>query len=323
MICPSCSRYHKYRDGMTCACGYHFVFNPKIDRLTDGKFQTVIKQASKNDTYFFTKNQLYNAFCRKLDKPLSVLVPIGIFIVSVFVVIIVMMMGSWKVTVTAILVAVLLSSLAMAAFSFSKKLLSRDNFDTLLHRWMQVNKIPKLLVKPQLGAPPAQQWQEPDIFDYGVERILVVQHDILVDLFVKNGFHAEQSCLIISANGYPPYLAQRLPELVKKNKNISIFLLHDFSPTGTTVVNKFLAPHKELLKNARILDVGLFQEDVKQIKVFKRLKTEKEPTSAPVDAIPYAYLALLLAESISKGIPFSHLLLVWSDSNAADGGSYG
>lgn len=308
---------------MTCACGYHFVFNPKIDGLTDGKFQTVIKQAGKNDTYFFTKNQLYTAFCRKSDKPLSVLVPIGIFIVSVFVVIIAMMMGSWKVTVCAIFVAVLLSSPAMAGFSSSKKLLSRDNFDTLLDRWIQANEIPKLLVKPQLGDPPVQQWQEPDIFDYGVERILVAEHDILVDLFVKNGFHAEQSCLIISADGYPTYLAQRLPELLKKNKNISVFLLHDSSPTGTTVTNKFLDSHKKLLKNARILDVGLFPEDVKQINVLKRLKTEKEPTSVPVDAIPYAYLALLLTESISKGIPFGHLLLVWSDRDTPDGGSYG
>jgi DNA topoisomerase VI subunit A len=141
----------------------------------------------------------------------------------------------------------------------------------------------RLLEKPQLGHPPAQQWQEPDIFDYGVERTLVVQPNILVDLFVKNGFHAEQSCLIISANGYPTYLAQRLPELVKKNKNISIFLLHDFSPTGSTVVNRFLAPHKELLKNARILDVGLFQKDVKQINVFKRLQTAADTRLAEKD----------------------------------------
>ncbi len=308
---------------MTCACGYHFVFNPKIDRLTDGKFQTVIKQASKNDTYFFTKNQLYTAFCRKSPKPVSVLVLIGIFIVSVFVVIIGLMIGSWEVTVGSVFVAVLFLGALFGIPSSIKKFLSRDNFDTLLHRWMQVNEIPKLLVKPQLGAPPAQQWQEPDIFDYGVERILVVEHDILVDLFVKNGFHAEQSCLIISANGYPTYLAQRLPELVKKNKNISIFLLHDFSPTGSTVVNKFLDSHKELFKNARILDVGLFQEDVKKIKVFKRLMLEKEPKRVPVDAIPYAYLALLFSGSISKGIPFSHLLLEWLEDDGDDGGSYG
>ncbi len=308
---------------MTCACGYHFVFNPKIDKLTDGKFQTVIKQASKNDTYFFTKNQLYTAFCRKLHKPVNLLVFIGIFIVSVFMVIIGLMIGSWEVTVGAVFVAVLFLGALFGIPSSIKKFLSRDNFDTLLHRWMQANEIPKLLVKPQLGAPPTQQWQEPDIFDYGVERILVVEHDILVDLFVKNGFHAEQSCLIISANGYPTYLAQRLPELVKKNKNISVFLLHDSSPTGTTVTNKFLDSHKELLKNARILDAGLFPEDLENINVLKRLKTGKEPASVPVDAIPYAYLALLLTESISKGIPFGHLLLVWSDRDTPDGGSYG
>jgi hypothetical protein len=308
---------------MTCECGYHFVFKPKTDGLTDGNFQAIIKQASKNDTYFFTKNQLYTAFCLKLNKPISVLVSIGIFIVSVFLVIISLMIGRWEIMAIAILLAVVSLTIQFGSPSDTKKFLSRRKFDTLLRRWMKVNKIPKLLENPQLGDPPAQQWQEPDIFDYGVERILVVEHDILVDLFVKNGFHAEQSCLIISANGYPTYLAKRLPELVKKNKNISIFLLHDFSSTGSTLVKKFLDSHKELFKNARILDVGLFREDVKQIKVFKRLMLEKEPKSVPVDAIPYAYLALLFSGSISKGIPFSHLLLEWLDSDGADGGSYG
>ena len=64
-----------------------------------------------------------------------------------------------------------------------------------MRKWVGVQgPIEKMIETPRLGTPPPE-FEEPDLYDYGVERILVVQHDLLVDLFVLNGLHAEQRML--------------------------------------------------------------------------------------------------------------------------------
>ena len=57
-------------------------------------------------------------------------------------------------------------------------------------KWLRTGKtdrLQKMLTTAQLGTPPPD-WPEPDIYDYGVERILIVEHDILVDLDETVGF---------------------------------------------------------------------------------------------------------------------------------------
>ena len=68
MKCPSCGGNHRYRDGMVCSCGYRFTLDPKRDQLTDGRFVALVNIASGNDTYYFTKNQLAAAYCRREVK---------------------------------------------------------------------------------------------------------------------------------------------------------------------------------------------------------------------------------------------------------------
>lgn len=62
MKCPECGKTHKEHQGLQCACGYRFIFDPRVtDGLTDAEFIESIDSASANGTYYFTKNQLYTA----------------------------------------------------------------------------------------------------------------------------------------------------------------------------------------------------------------------------------------------------------------------
>ena len=69
MKCPNCATNHlRGKQGMQCKCGYQFVFDPKRHGLTDGKFLSHVRRASRNGTYFFTENQLYATACRSLNR---------------------------------------------------------------------------------------------------------------------------------------------------------------------------------------------------------------------------------------------------------------
>lgn len=68
-----------------------------------------------------------------------------------------------------------------------------------IRTWKAAGKpLAKLLEAPALHAPPAP-YREGDIYDYGVERIVIVEHDLLVDLLVMNNQHAEQRALLASS----------------------------------------------------------------------------------------------------------------------------
>ncbi len=68
MNCPDCKKNWKHAQGTKCSCGYIFVLDPKIDHITDKKFLSIIIAASNNDTLYFTEDQLYTMYSRKLRK---------------------------------------------------------------------------------------------------------------------------------------------------------------------------------------------------------------------------------------------------------------
>lgn len=61
MKCPQCSHNHPRREGLVCGrCSYQFVFDKGVDAMTDSLFLALQRKASRNDTFYFTENQLYS-----------------------------------------------------------------------------------------------------------------------------------------------------------------------------------------------------------------------------------------------------------------------
>lgn len=305
---------------MTCSCGYHFVFNPKQDRVSDGKFAAAIAQAGRNGTYVFTKNQLHTAFCRKLKQKTGCF--LVLLIIAVAAAIFGLAVGITGLGIPALFVALVSFLLFMQANKNPNT--ARPRFDSLLSRWLSRLNIPNLVQEPAMHQPPPD-WPEQDIYDYGAEKILIVQHDLLVDLFVRNNFHSEQACLVVSVNHYPQYIWQRAESILRSQNLTSVFMLHDATTQGLRASERFQAAHAPLLGQNRVLDLGLFPGDADKMPALSACHLKKESMDVPVDIIPYAHLQGLMAQSMQDGVPFRTVLAYRKDSgfDSDSGGSYG
>jgi hypothetical protein len=63
---------------------------------------------------------------------------------------------------------------------------NQEEFWRIVKKWEEKKgALAGMLVKPSLHQPPPE-FQESDIYDYGVERIIIVERPILVDLLPKS-----------------------------------------------------------------------------------------------------------------------------------------
>ncbi len=149
MYCPKCNQYYRKKYGtlLSCACGYHFVFGHN-DSIKDHFMLMLEKKASKNETRYFTMDNLYTVY-QKYEANRS-------------------------------------SSLAKFFFFRKTQMLSKDALAQIHYHWQRTSSLKsnKVIEKPSLQQPENPIGEE--AFLYGVERIIVVDEPLQVDLFVKN-----------------------------------------------------------------------------------------------------------------------------------------
>ncbi|MEV5836526.1 hypothetical protein [Nocardia sp. NPDC052112] len=94
---------------------------------------------------------------------------------------------------------------------------------------------------------------EPDLFDYGLPRLLVCESDAVAQMLRANGLPMESACPILSASELPldPGIARMLSRV-----DGTIYLLHDASPHGLSFPTR-LAHLTDIPDRARIVPLGL------------------------------------------------------------------
>ncbi len=313
MKCPKCDYNHKAKLGMKChGCGYQFTFNPKefsTTGLTDGKFVAYMRAASQNGTAWFTENQLYSEFCRRMNPWRTVWISVGLGWLLFGIVMLVFRFVAGAGTVRSIaFVFLVLGAIFLAIGSRSQPVCSPERFQKLLQQWNNDGKpIVKLITEPSLHEPPPE-WSEPDIYDYGVERILIVERDILVDLLVKNGVHAEQRMLVLAESGYPKYLLPVAQRLLTEQPQVPIFLLHDATTHGVAM-NDRIAGNKMLpLAGHTITDLGMFPTDFQKLKRTSRFDSGNKQRELPVDAMMLPFLTMGLGAAMGQEMTFSAMI---------------
>ncbi len=302
MKCPNCSRNHKKKDGMTCQCGYRFLFNPATNEgWTDGRFEALIRRASANDTRYFTLNQLYAAYCHKAKSK-----PYGIFVFFMLMTIIAGVV--LELDLIALIIILALGGLAIWRHIRFAAPPSRKRFDALVKAWQNgKGPIARLLTKPALHDPPPT-WPEQDIYDYGVERVLIVERDILVDLLVKNEIHARERVLVISAHGYPSYIEPHLQQVLSERADLPVFLLHDATATGVRLRHHPQVRRWTAGRSKGVIDLGIFPQDTDKIKALKPLKPRRSKGQLPVDGLMVTGMAGLLTASFAAAAPFAETM---------------
>lgn len=237
MKCLKCGHDQKRgREGMTCtSCSTPFTFDPKNDhRLTDSRWAALVARTSAHERYPFFESQLRLNHALLGRKVASERV-VGCLFFAIF-----SFLGSmaWVAVLKDSndgggLIMAIISTLIVAASLYSivtavpgKKFALE--FDDHLRRWRARHQLDGLIFNAsrQLEHKPKQA-AERDIYDYGVERVLLVSEPSWVDFFVLGGFHAAQRCLVLCVSGYPSYLVPQLEKIIQRQPDVPVFLLHD------------------------------------------------------------------------------------------------
>ncbi|MGW6727152.1 hypothetical protein ACWF9G_14735 [Nocardia sp. NPDC055029] len=115
--------------------------------------------------------------------------------------------------------------------------------------------VPGLLTpEPPRARPAGRHTTEPDLFDYGLPRLLVCESTEIAQMLRANGIPMESACPVVGADELPldPRVAGML-ELVERS---AVFLLHDASPHGLTFPDRVreLTPIPD---GVRVIPLGL------------------------------------------------------------------
>lgn len=93
--------------------------------------------------------------------------------------------------------------------------------------------VPGLLPAPA-GGRPASATVAPDVFDYGLPRLLVCQHAAIADMLLANDLHMESACPVFSCADAP--LDPRLTAALRRAGTASVYVLHDASAAGSATL---------------------------------------------------------------------------------------
>lgn len=292
MKCPSCSTNHRRRrDGMRCSCGYTFVFDPQINKdMRDGRMNALINKVSANNTRFFTLNLLYGTYLRqpKINKGCFIIV----FIISLLLIAVPFLIA-WGIPnngLDAVFIGFLLLFFTSMIYLFQhySKPMDMNIFADYFSHWQHNSQLKsnKFIEKTALQNPPPR-WNESDIYNYGVEKVIILDDDLSVDLWIKNNEHVNQKALILSSDGYPSYLIEQLKTILSQQPEINIFSLHGLRTTLHREAMRFQTATEINLENYHFVDLGF---NKKQIQKSKRLNHayNAQNYDIPLDMLPYA-----------------------------------
>lgn len=285
--------------------------------MTDGKFLALIRRVSRDDTQYYTMNQLYAQYCRRLrPSPRRPLIIASLLTAAA--VLCYILLGE---TPGVLLGIAALVAFGVAAFRVCRPLPKRETLQSHIDRWRASGRsLERLLLQPTLHTPPPQ-WDEADIYDYGVERMLLVEHDLLVDLFVLNEFHAQERALVLSQNGYPAYLLPIARRCLQDNPQLPVYLLHDATPRGRWMASRLQNSELLPLQGHPILDLGITPDDVKRMRAQRPLQPRRSQYAIPIDYVLFATLSAWVAQGMMENLAFADLLLqsqqgAWESSSA-------
>lgn len=259
MRCPDCNHNQRYRDGSRCGqCGYQFVLRKRADTISDYTVQQIVKRLSNSGQYSFTATQLELELCRYWRRKINQALIGGVIFAGLIAAVIIFLAHGWGI---AIVVFLLLTLFAVWRTQRKKTVLPLAKARKLLQRYRQAHPIAALADgRAFLDQPPPEN---PDDARYAPERILVVERDDLVDMLVRNRFHATHKTAIISRSGYPKRVVEACRNFLRQHPNIPVQLLHDASLKGFNLKAQLESDPQWALAGQRLADMGLSSEVIK------------------------------------------------------------
>lgn len=140
--------------------------------------------------------------------------------------------------------------------------------------------IPGLLPEPVAtpsvgGAPP----REPDLYDYGLPRLLVCQDRAIARMLLANHVHLEAACPVLAAEDDLP-LDPRLVAALERAEGATAHVLHDASPAGLALparIRAGLGP----VPGVRVASLGLAPRHAEALHLMSGRRPDPVPDPLP------------------------------------------
>lgn len=303
MKCPRCQQKTPKRYGPKCGgCDYVFVFSDIAD-MTDGRWAWLLAKASGNATYSYTERQLFGVYARHQKRTRRPKLWFGVAAFGA-------LFGAGMLARgMAGEVPLMLASLAavVGIVQSGQPAADRTRFEQLLQVYLCTHKLPDLIAKPGLRKAP-KKWRENDIYDYGVEGVLVVDDDLLVDLLVRNEIHAAERIAVISRSGYPDYLKPAIKRVLSESADVPVFVLHGTDPDVQNMEQEVRESDLGVQPHHVVVDLGWRVEDALRTRWARDVQPSDRQSHVTVDVIPPRILFGALALAIAEVAPLAAAL---------------
>ncbi|MEV6103997.1 hypothetical protein AB0M28_04660 [Streptomyces sp. NPDC051940] len=136
--------------------------------------------------------------------------------------------------------------------------------------------VPGLLPEPGLPAGPVPGPAEPDLYDYGLPRVLVCQDRAIARMLLANHVHLEAACPVLHAAP-----DTRLLAALERAEGAVVYVLHDASPAGVGLparVREAVGP----VPGVGVVSLGLVPRHAAAL----GLVAGRAPAGRPLPALP-------------------------------------
>jgi hypothetical protein len=262
-----------------------------------------VRRTSSADRYYFTANQLYLAYARKRMQVTRYVSRRGVLGVAMIIVGLAGWMYALKVDWGLTLVAGIAVTLGGVACVGTGVVTRRDPaarapVDDWLAQYLTGHALPRLIQGGEFARADASS------LPARIDRLLIVERDVVVDLLLANRAEHELSALVLSENGYPEALCAEARRLLAARADLPIIALHDATSTGVALKSRLQNSSLLPLAGRSILDAGLFPADVSQLEELAPAIPAAHTNHVPVDSLSSAALLAGL-----RGLAQGELLL--------------
>ncbi len=258
MRCPECKHSQKYREGSRCKkCNYLFVFRRNVDRISDYALRQTIQRLSDGGQQAFTATQLALEICRIWRKKAMSMIAAGVVVA-----VIALAIGLFLKPAIGMVTFLILCPLVLWNVTRSKRTFPYYKARVLVERYHQAHPIAALAD----GQAFRQQSPtvDPQELQYAPERILVVEHDALVDLLVRNRFHLQHKTAVVSRWGYPARVFAACREFLRNHPDTPVQVLHDASLAGFGLTAQLAVDPQWAFAGPRLVDLGIARTSLGQ-----------------------------------------------------------
>ena len=136
-------------------------------------------------------------------------------------------------------------------------LVEKKQFETWLDTWTSINNAPmRMLEIPETAS--SQLAPKSDLIAYSFDRVVVCDSPKIANMLIRNNFHFENNCAVLSIDRYPHNTFQPMMEMLNRNPDLKVYAFHDFSPRGIKMI-RHLRSEKIWFPNPAIpiIDVGI------------------------------------------------------------------